>query len=308
MMGAPRLYLRYIHSNFHIGLYSKHIYLSQPSTMTTPIPSVTKTWHSAPHPAISPTRQENSAKGKSIVITGGGTGIGASIAHAFAVAGSTEIAILSRRQTKLSETAQAIQTAIPDTKILTLSTDVTDVASVNNAFEEILKTFGRIDVLVNNAGAISAFAPAATSDLADWWAAYETNVKGSLVVAQAFLRTARKGSILLNITTGLVHMPVMIPGMSAYVSSKLATAKVFNYIASENPDIHVFNLQPGAIKTDLNNQAPAFDHRKFLQHCPSSTVADERYCSRSPRALCRMVSKQGSGVLKGEVCLGKLGC
>jgi NADP-dependent 3-hydroxy acid dehydrogenase YdfG len=221
--------------------------------MPTPIPSVTKTWRSAPYPAISPTRPANSAKGMSVVITGGGTGIGASITHAFAAAGSTEIAILGRRQMKLSETAQTIQTAVPSTKILTLSTDVTDTASVNTAFGEILRAFGRIDVLVNNAGAISAFTPVATSDLADWWTAYKTNVKGSLIVAQAFLRTASKKSFLLNITTGLVHMPVMIPGMSSYVSSKLAAAKLFDYIASENPHVHVVHLQPGAIKTDLNS-------------------------------------------------------
>ncbi|KAE9364502.1 hypothetical protein N431DRAFT_474092 [Stipitochalara longipes BDJ] len=60
--------------------------------------------------------------------------------------------------------------------------------------------------------------------------------------------------------TGFVHMPVVIPGISAYVSSELAAVKLFDYIASENPNIHVVNLQPGAIKTDLNRQAPVFDN------------------------------------------------
>lgn len=243
--------------------------------MSSPIPSLTKTWRSAPYAAISPTRPENSAKGKSVVITGGGTGIGAGIAHAFAAAGSTEIALLGRRQTKLFETAQSIQAVAPGTRILTLSIDVTDAASVNTAFGDILRAFGRIDVLVNNAGAISAFAPAATSELANWWTAYETNVKGSLIVAQAFLRAAAKDSFLLNITTSLVHMPVVIPGMSSYVSSKLAAAKLFDYIALENLDIRVVNLQPGTIKTDLNSQAPVFDHRKLLRHSRPSTIADK---------------------------------
>jgi NAD(P)-dependent dehydrogenase (short-subunit alcohol dehydrogenase family) len=58
-------------------------------------------------------------------------------------------------------------------------------------------------------------------------------------------------------------MPVSIPGMSSYVTSKLATAKLFEFLAVENPEIHVVNVQPGAIKTDLNNQAPMFDHSEF---------------------------------------------
>jgi hypothetical protein len=69
-------------------------------------------------------------------------------------------------------------------------------------------------------------------------------VKGSLIVSQASLGAARKDSFLLNVTTGLAHMPVVIPGMAAYVSTKLAIAKLFDYIAWENPDIHVVNLQP----------------------------------------------------------------
>jgi NAD(P)-dependent dehydrogenase (short-subunit alcohol dehydrogenase family) len=187
----------------------------------------------------------------------------------------------------------------PGTKIVTLSTDVTDMASVNTAFGEILKAFGRIDVLVNNAGAISTFTAAATSNIADWWTAYETNVKGSMIVAQAFLHTARKDSFLLNITTGLVHMPVVIPAMSSYVSSKLAAAKLFDYIAWGNPHIHVVNLQPGAIKTDLNSQAPVFDHRRLLRGSCSSTVTKKKTADLPGHFAVWLVSKEAE-FLKGK--------
>ncbi|KAE9364501.1 hypothetical protein N431DRAFT_447675 [Stipitochalara longipes BDJ] len=65
---------------------------------------------------------------------------------------------LGRRPTKLFETALAIQTAIPGTEVLILSTDITDTASVNIEFAKILKTFGRVVVLVNNTAAVSSFA------------------------------------------------------------------------------------------------------------------------------------------------------
>jgi FlaA1/EpsC-like NDP-sugar epimerase len=168
IMEAPQLYLRNIDSRLSLLSISKTyaIFSTFNNVHSNSITHQNMALSPVPYDFSNSLRELS--QGKSIVITGGGTGIGAGIAHAFAAAGSTQIAVLGRRQTKLSETAQAIRTAVPGTKILTLSTDVTDIASVNTAFEEILKAFGRIDVLVNNAGAISTFTPAATSDIADW--------------------------------------------------------------------------------------------------------------------------------------------
>lgn len=165
----------------------------------------------------------------------------------------------------LENTAQAVRAEFPGVKVLTLVADITIPVSVSTAFEAILKAVGRIDILVSNAGQHGSTATSvAAAKVPDWWAAFETNVKGSFLVAQAFLRQARQGSFLLNITTGLAHMPVVMPGSSSYASSKLAAVKLFDHIAAEYPGIYVVSVQPGAIKTAMNDNAPAhlYDHGK----------------------------------------------
>lgn len=86
-----------------------------------------------------------------------------------------------------------------------LVADVTQAGSVGAAVAAILEAFGRVDVLVNNAGHISALATVADADAVDWWVSFETNVKGLFHVVRAFLKHARPGSFLLNVTTGLAH-------------------------------------------------------------------------------------------------------
>jgi NAD(P)-dependent dehydrogenase (short-subunit alcohol dehydrogenase family) len=190
-------------------------------------------------------------KGKVIVITGGGIGIGASIARGFAAAGSAKIAILGRTQATLSATARDLEKDYPQTKVFTSIADVTSPTSVNAAFDIILRLFGHIDVCVSNAGYLSVPGLAARADLDDWWKAYETNVKGSLLIPQAFLSNAKEGSYLLHTSTSMGHAPAVESGASAYSSSKLAATKLFEYLALENPGVHIVNVQPGLIGTAL---------------------------------------------------------
>ncbi|KAK1092522.1 hypothetical protein LTR48_004178, partial [Friedmanniomyces endolithicus] len=81
--------------------------------MKPPYPSLTSEWHDKTYPAIDPKRPELSAKGKTIVISGGGSGIGRGIAQAFALAGASAIAILGRRQALLEETKLLIASKLP---------------------------------------------------------------------------------------------------------------------------------------------------------------------------------------------------
>jgi hypothetical protein len=77
--------------------------------MAAPFPSPTSTWHSNTYPSLAPSRPELSAKGKTVLITGGGTGIGAETARYFAQAGATRIAILGRREQPLLDTKTSIE-------------------------------------------------------------------------------------------------------------------------------------------------------------------------------------------------------
>jgi NAD(P)-dependent dehydrogenase (short-subunit alcohol dehydrogenase family) len=222
-------------------------------TQTNAFPSLTPTWRSGSYPAIDPSRAELSAKGKSVLITGGGSGgIGAGIAKAFAAAGATQIAILGRRENKLLESKAAIHSLFPEVNVLTTTADISNQQSINAAFSLVLKEFQKIDICVSNAGAFPAFNPVASAEIDNYWIAFETNVKGFLHVSQAFLRSASPGSVLINMSTALAHTPPIIPGCSHYAASKAAALKISEFIADENPDIQIVNMHPGNVESGMN--------------------------------------------------------
>src|SRR5438045_3517516 len=70
----------------------------------------------------------------------------------------------------------------------------------------------------------------------------------------ALLRHAAKDAYLLNISTGVSHMPAFPTGISAYAVSKAAAVKLFDYFALENPGIHIVNVQPGVVDTDMSHK------------------------------------------------------
>lgn len=235
--------------------------------MATPFPSLTKTWHSSPYPAISPSRPELSVKGKTVLVTGGGRGIGAAIARAFAEAGAAGIAIMGRSEGRLLAAKSRITEAFPSTKVITAVADVTKEHSVVTASEKILDQLGKIDICICNAGSIGSPAPAATTNLKAFIEPFEVNVIGSLLVAQAFLKQAEAGTFLLHMSTSSCHFPPIPSQMSAYIASKAASTKLFDYIAFENPVIHVVNVQPAVTASDVmkKNGAPDLDDRESLR-------------------------------------------
>jgi NAD(P)-dependent dehydrogenase (short-subunit alcohol dehydrogenase family) len=116
-------------------------------------PAPTKTYHKTAYSSINPGRLELSAKGKTILITGGGTGIGAATAKAFAQAGASCIGILGRREQPLLDTKTEIETDYPDTKVLAIPTDVAKKDEVDAAFAQIAES-GKVDILVSNAAVL----------------------------------------------------------------------------------------------------------------------------------------------------------
>ena len=136
--------------------------------MEAPYPSYTKTWHNKPYPAISPSRPELSAAGKTIVIAGGGQGIGRSIALAFGEAGASHIALLARRISDLNEAQELITRAWPAVKVTVHSVDITDEKGLARAADAI----GQWDVLVLNA-AVLQLGKALEGSLEEWWNVFE---------------------------------------------------------------------------------------------------------------------------------------
>lgn len=218
-------------------------------------PSPTKTWHNTSYPSISPTRPQLSADGKVILITGGGIGIGPAVAAAFADAGSKKIAILGRTLKALSATQTALESSHPGLTVLPLVADVTDPIAVNIAFKTARQRLGPVDVLVSSAGYMADKATIAEADIAEWWRGLEVNVKGNMIVAQAFLNNrAAENSTIIAYTTGAAHLPAL-GGFSSYAVSKMSMIKFYDYLAAEYSDVRVFNVHPGVIMTEMGYKA-----------------------------------------------------
>ena len=215
--------------------------------------SFTKAWHSAAYDAISPLRPELSATGKNVVVTGGGTGIGKAIATAFSQAGAASVSILGRREDRL-KTSLASMTGVKNarTKLQYEVADLCKREEIERAFSNITAKVGKIDVYVSNAGVLPTPGAVATIDPGEFLYGWNINVMGALNGAQVFLSHAAPNAILLSISTGIAHFAPM-PGMSAYAATKVANTKMMDYFAAENPSLHVVNVQPGVVSTEMND-------------------------------------------------------
>jgi NAD(P)-dependent dehydrogenase (short-subunit alcohol dehydrogenase family) len=213
-------------------------------------PGPTATYHHKPYPAIDPTRPELSAKGKSIVVTGGGTGIGAEIAKYFAKAGASRILILGRREAPLVSTKENIKKNFPNVDISFAAADATKKNEIDAAFAK----FGKINVLVSNAGVIGTRGPIKDAKIDEWFSAIETNIKSSFTVAQSFLNYATPDAVIINISSAVTHLNVNTDG-SSYAVGKAAAIRFFNHLSHEHPELTIYNIQPGLVMTDMAKEA-----------------------------------------------------
>lgn len=216
--------------------------------------SFTKKWHDKPYPFISPLRPELSAAGKNVVVTGGGTGIGKATAIAFAQAGAASVAILGRRLDRLQTSAAEITSAGSGTRVIFETADITNRTSIDGALKSIVDQTGKIDVFVSNAGVLTSSGTVAIYDENELRRGFEVNVIGSFNAVQAFIPLAAPGAKLFNISTCLAHLAPVAPvqDVFAYAVTKLASTRMFDFVAAENPQMHVVNVHPGITDTEIN--------------------------------------------------------
>lgn len=276
-------------------------------------PSFTKTWHSKPYSSISPLRPELSVQGKTVIITGGGTGIGKAIAAAFAQAGASSVAIIGRREDRLKSAVEELSAAVgtPDSKVIYEVADLTDRAATIQAFSNIVKTQGApIDICISNAGATPNPGMAIEVPDEEFMSLVNSNVRSTLNTAHAFIPRSSKNATLLNVSTGLIHM-LPRPGISAHAASKAASMKLIEYIAAENPEVHVVSLQPGSVVTEatMNMKVKGKDDGKYsiLRLLWDGVMFLLMTSSQPPRPLLRLARLQRSQIPQEQVCVGELG-
>jgi 3-oxoacyl-[acyl-carrier protein] reductase len=186
---------------------------------------------------------------KVAVVTGGARGIGASIAKRL----SEEGAVVAITYSKSKESAAALVEAIEADagRALAIHADSADVDDVRTAIAKTVATYGRLDILVNNA-AISHPGPISDYSLDDLDEMIAVNIRGLFVATQEALRHMGEGGRIINIgSVSSDYMP--IPGHAVYAMTKGAVASLTRALARElGPrGITINNVQPGRIDTEM---------------------------------------------------------
>jgi len=191
--------------------------------------------------------------GKVVMITGASRGIGAAAARAFAAAGAN-VALLARSGGEIGEIAADI-----GAQALALPCDVADFDAVSAAVAATVARFGRLDVLVGNAGVVLPVAHMAAADPAAWGAAIDINLKGVFWGMRAALPVMLEqgGGTIITVSSGAAHSPV--EAWSHYCSSK-AGAHMLTRMADleyRGRGIRVLGLSPGTVATRMQREIKA---------------------------------------------------
>lgn len=124
--------------------------------------------------------------GKTAIITGASSGIGVQFAEELAAQGA-DVAILARRYDKLVTVAKEIEAKYPERKIIPIQCDVTQEGQIIEAVQKVIDTFGKIDILLNNAGVVDAV-PIEALEEAAWDRVLDTDLKGVFLMSKHVIR------------------------------------------------------------------------------------------------------------------------
>jgi len=190
---------------------------------------------------------------KVALITGGSRGIGAGIAKRLAADGASVAITYAKDAKGASAVVKAIER--DGGQAVAIQADAADVEAVRNAVEKTVATFGRLDLLINNAGTAIPKKFEETS-LEEMDRMIDINVRGILVATQAALKHMKSGGRIIMIGS-CVGERTMTPGLVAYSATKGAVKMFTQGLAREvgGRGITVNNIQPGPIDTDLNPAA-----------------------------------------------------
>lgn len=213
-----------------------------------------------------------------MLVTGASKGVGKAIAIAVAQAGASGLILFARSD--LSTTREAClsaQRAGKSLNILTFAVDIVNYQQVVAAVKKAEETFGRLDVVINNAAQLNEHMVITDGDVGDWWGIWDTNLRGAYHVTRATLPLLIKSNgdkTIINVSS--LAAAIVLPAMSSYsVSaespshdliakfvrmqiSKLAVLRFSEFINSEYGDKGVvsYSVHPGAIPTDMSAIIP----------------------------------------------------
>lgn len=197
---------------------------------------------------------EHGLENKVAVITGAGRGIGRAIAISYAAKGA-KVCCLSRSQNEIKDTADVINKNNGDA--IALICDVSNYDELDKVFEKIYETYGRVDIIVINAGTDCKSTSVEESNIEDWKAIMDVNLTGAYYTAKAAIPYLKKqgGGKIITIGSGLGHKGRA--ENSAYSCSKAGLWMLTRVLSQE---LHKFNISvneliPGPVITDMGSSS-----------------------------------------------------
>ena len=186
------------------------------------------------------------------IVTGASSGLGVSFATGFAEAGA-DLVLGARRVEKLTHTASLVEQA--GRRVCTRRTDVADPEQCQQLVDAAMAEFGRVDVLINNAG-VGTAVPATRETAQEFRSVVEVNLNGSYWMAQACGRVMQPGSSIINIASILGLTTAGLP-QAAYSASKAAVIGLTRDLAQQwsgRKGIRVNALAPGFFASEMTDE------------------------------------------------------
>lgn len=231
---------------------------------------------------------------KIVIITGSARGIGFAIAEAFAENGTTSI-ILDLFQDAVDEAVKKITDK--GLKAIGYVANITDSELIGNLFKEIFQKFGKIDILINNAG-ITKDGLLMKMKESDWDAVINVNLKGTFICTQKvcrFMMKQRQG-VILNISSviGIIGNA----GQANYAASKGGIITLTKSAAKEfaSRNIRVNAIAPGFIETEMTAQLPKEIVDKYLEAIPLRHMGT----SKDVANLCLFLASEEADYITGQ--------
>ena len=212
--------------------------------------------------------------GKVAIVTGASSGLGVEIALALAEAGA-DVALGARRTDRLASTARFVEEA--GRRSLAVATDIADPASCTALVETTMRSLGRVDVLVNNAGVATAV-PATRETPDEFRRVIDVNLNGSYWMAQACGRVMQPGSSIVNISSVLGLTTAGLP-QAAYSASKAGLIGMTRDLAAQwsgRKGIRVNAIAPGFFESEMTAQYAAGYVESQLERIPLGRKGEPR--------------------------------
>ncbi len=189
---------------------------------------------------------------KVVIVTGASSGLGVAFAQAFAEAGA-DVALGARRVEKMAGTAALVEGA--GRRALTVMTDVADQMQCQGLVDATMETFGRVDILINNAG-VGTAVPATRETPEQFRSVIDINLNGSFWMAQACGRVMEPGSSIINIASILGITTGGLP-QAAYSASKAGVMGLTRDLAQQwggRKGIRVNAIAPGFFESEMTDE------------------------------------------------------